>query len=426
MFHNDSKLMRSIFTPLLAAVLCGLFLTASAQAGRQVIIANGNLFAAGNYATVAAYNLNSRAYQVFDSIPARSVQDVLIQGNVAYVAADSLIVRYNIDTYTETASVVARGVRKLAFWDNKLVATMGFGANADFVRVYDGNTLNPIYGIAGLSGECEGIAIWGDTAIVAVPVGFGSPNGKIALIDLAAQTLRTEVDLDTNGRSIERLYVQNGKIWALSTIAYLNPFSVLTEFDPTSLAHTSHRVDYPALGSVGVFGGLYFVRRATGLFTFNVTSATVQDTLLFDANGYAAGVINLQTSDIFLTITDYFSFGNLHHYNYNAGSIQDTLVVGISPEALAIDYRAPVGIAEPAAQQLGLWPNPATDFVEFRVDAPLRNARLHIVDALGRTVRTRAYTQVQGARLPVDDLPAGLYLVVLRSGDQQFVGRFLK
>lgn len=426
MFHIYSKLMRSIFTPLFAAVLCGFFLTANAQAGRQVIIANGNLFAAGNHATVAAYNLSSRAYQVFDSIPARSVQDVLIQDNVAYVAADSLIVRYNIDTYTATASVVAHGVRKLAFWDNKLVATLGYGASADFVRVYDGTTLNPLFAIPGLSGECEGISIWGDTAVVAVPVGFGSPNGKIALIDLAAQTLRTEVDLDTNGRSIERLYVQNGKIWALSTIAYLNPFCVLTEFDPTSLAHTSHRVDYPAFGSVGVFGGLYFVRRATGLFTFDVTSTTVQDTLLFDAHGYAAGVINLQNADLFLTTTDYFSYGNLYQYNHTIGSLLDTMAVGISPEALAIDYRAPLGIAEPAAQQLGLWPNPATDAVEFRLDAPLRNARLHIVDALGRTVHTRAYTHVQGARLPLDDLPAGLYLVVLRSGDQQFVGRFLK
>lgn len=418
--------MRSIFYTLLTAALCGLSLTATAQSGRQAIIANGYVFTPGNIATVASYDLNTGAYQVFDSIPARFVQDVLIQGNSAYVAADSMIVRYNIDSYTEEASVVAPGVRKLAYWDGKIVATMGFGANFDFVRIFDGSSLAQLSAISGLSGECEGISIWGDTAIVAVPIGFGAPNAKIAVVDLSVNALRTEVDLDSNGRGIERLYAANGKVWAFSPIGYFNPYCYLTEFDPTSLAFTQHRVDYAGFGSVGVYNGAYYVRRSTGLFSFDLTNTVVLDSLAFSAHGYAGGVVNTQNGDFLLTESDYFSYGNAYRYG-QSGALLDSLAVGVSPEALAIDYRLPLGSSEAVvAQQLGLWPSPASDIVEFRLATPLRNAQLTIVDALGRTVLTRAYTQVQGASLPVEALPAGLYHVVLRNADQQLVGRFQK
>jgi hypothetical protein len=426
MFNFNQKLMRSIFTFMLTAAFSGIATLATAQAGRQAIIANGNLFTAGNYATIASFQFNNQAYQVFDSVGARSVQDVLIEGNVAYVAADSTILRYDIDTYTRQASVVAPGVRKLAYWDGKLVATMGFGAANNYVRVFDGTTLNPLFAIAGLSGECEGISIWGDTAVVAVPIGFGASNGKVAVIDLGAQTLRTEVDLDSNGRGIERLYNANGKVWGLSTIAFANSYCVLTEFDPTSLAFTSHRVDYPGSGSVGIHSNRYFVRRGPGLFSFDLSSTMVVDTLLFPNHSYAAGVINPLNGDYLLTETDYFSFGNFYQYG-GSGSLLHTLPVGISPEALAVDTRQPLGASEPGmSQQLGLWPNPATDMVSFRLTQPLRQAHLRVVDALGRDVLTRTYNQVLSASLPVADLPAGLYHVVLRSGDQQLVGRFLK
>lgn len=425
MFHIDPTLMRSILTSFVTAALCSLSLTAAAQSGRQAIIANGGVFTAGNIATVASYDLNNGAYRVFDSVGARSVQDVLISGNAAYVAADSMILRYDIDTYTREAAVVAPGVRKLALWGNRLVATMGFGANFDYVRTYDATTLNQLSAISGLSGECEGISIWGDTAIVAVPIGFGAASGKIAVIDLAANVLRTEIDLDSNGRGIKELYPANGKVWALSPISYLNPYSYLTEFDPTSLAYTQHRVDMEAMGSVGVHAGVYYVRRNAGVYSFDLTNASVLDSLLFPAHGYAGGVVNTQTGEFLLTETDYFSFGKAYRYAA-AGSLLDSLAVGISPEALAIDYRLPLGVSAPAAQPLGLWPNPATDAVSFQLDKPLRNAQLRVVDALGREVLVRDYAQVQAARLPVEALPAGLYHVVLRSSSQQYVGRFLK
>lgn len=421
------------------AALCAGTQFAQAQAPRQAIIANGNVFTPGNEATIGAYDLINNTYTQFDAIGARSVQDVIIDGASAYVAADSTIIHYNIDTYQRVATTNLPGVRKLALWNGNLIATVGYGGSGDYVRAFDATTLLPEFSITGISGDCEGLAIIGDSAYVAVNGGFLSTVGKMAVIDLATTTLRTEVNYDTLGKAIDRVYAVNGKIWSVSPIGFMNPYSVFTEFDPTSLNFTHHRVELITSSTIGIHNGLIYARRENGVFSFSLTSVQVVDSLLFPGT-WAAGVIDTQRDEFLLTETDYFTYGTLSRFAA-AGTLIDTAHTDASPEALALDYRLPASTQDQLQTlHLNLWPNPATDAVSFRLDQPIRNASLRLIDGTGRVLSQTTYTTLltetvpspsgegQGGayHLDISELPSGIYYVSIVGNGKQQLGKFVK
>src|SRR5690242_10274705 len=76
--------------------------------------------------TIGSYNPGSRIYQTFDTIyNARFATCVIIDGNSIYAAVDSFIIQYDKTTYQEINRTVLRGVRKLAVWNNQLLASRG-------------------------------------------------------------------------------------------------------------------------------------------------------------------------------------------------------------------------------------------------------------------------------------------------------------
>jgi FtsP/CotA-like multicopper oxidase with cupredoxin domain len=87
---------------------------------------------------------------------------------------------------------------------------------------------------------------------------------------------------------------------------------------------------------------------------------------------------------------------------------------------------ASVGIeGTPDRQQLQLFPNPATDHVEMRVDASLGAGDTTITDALGRLVRNERVTSDR-VRMDVSDLPGGSYVVTFRGEGGVATVRFVK
>src|ERR1035437_7340767 len=80
----------------------------------QVIVANGGKFETippfADCVSVQKYDPVSHAVTVFDIIRTQSVQDLIIRGNFAYVAAQDSIVMYNLDTYHRVAAVPDSGL----------------------------------------------------------------------------------------------------------------------------------------------------------------------------------------------------------------------------------------------------------------------------------------------------------------------------
>ncbi len=72
-----------------------------------------------------------------------------------------------------------------------------------------------------------------------------------------------------------------------------------------------------------------------------------------------------------------------------------------------------------------LFPNPATDQLELRLDATLGAGDIAITDGLGRMVRTERVTGDR-VRLDVKDMLAGIYMITFHGERGVAAVRFVK
>jgi hypothetical protein len=418
-FQYLYRIMKAVLRCLFLFLFAG-FRLLPAQVNPQVIIANGGVFGPTNMVKVGAYNINAHTYMDFDSFPASSVQDVLIDEQFAYVLADSMLVQYDIPSHQRVHQEVIYGLRKAAIFNNGflkgLLVTKGFGSNGDYVEMRNLMDLSPWYTVPNISGECEGIIAVGDSAYVAVPSFFGAPFGKLAVLDLNTRTVQREIDLDTNGRIIGKIYAEGGKFYTINQIAYTGNYGVITEYNPANGWVTNYRVDLPTSQGAGVYQNKLYANFGGGIGGFDLSTGLLADTNIVP--GYWAGMVMSEINgDFYVTESDYATYGKLRSFDH-FGNLLDTVAIGISPEALAIHYDIITQNADVRDNEnlLKAYPQPFGN--ELNVDLGKFHAfagKLTLSDLLGRIVMTQ---EIQGngiQTLETAQLAPGTYVLKAQS-----------
>lgn len=402
---------------LFIALGCG-FVSLKAQNPSQVIIANGGQFSSTNYVTIACWNLSTGNYVVFDSFPASSVQHVNIYSRDAYVCADSFVVRYNLDNLTREAIAVVPGARESKVWRNKVVVSKGFGAIGEHVVVLNASDLSLSSDVTGITGNCEGISIIGNTAYVANPNSFAAITGSMAIVDLNSESLSNIVALDTLGKQIQDLYKYQNKIYSVNIIKFNNPtYGVITEFTPSNSTFVHHKIDLPLSNSAGIINGKLYLNIDGAIGSIDMSTVTVSDTALIP--GFWAGMATDTVNDrLYLTETDYFSYGKLYSYDLQ-GNRLDSLNVGISPEALAVDYNISVSSTNPKSDiaKIVAFPQPFNSKLNLDLEAFSNKAtEISMTDILGRVVFQE---RVKGGRfieINTENIGQGTYILKVVAG----------
>jgi len=196
--------------------------------------------------TVGSYNPSTQLYQEVSTINGmRFASDLIIDGNHYYVAADTKILKYDLNTHALVAEVMCPGVRNLAISQGKLIATRGEYLTTfdSYLHVYDANSLQLIQAIDTIQGPkwaTQNIVIQGNTAFVAVNNGYewGNEKGLIGRLDLQNLSYGNEIDLGPDGKNPDNLFAYNGmlytvnnKDWSGSSVSKVNVLagSVQTE-----------------------------------------------------------------------------------------------------------------------------------------------------------------------------------------------------
>ena len=89
------------------------------------------------------------------------------------------------------------------------------------------------------------------------------------------------------------------------------------------------------------------------------------------------------------------------------------------------DVSAPVSNEASLAMDFQLFPNPASDRLQLRWSQPWSGS-LEIVDLNGRTLARRVVSRQSELSWPVEDLPAGVYLIRGQTGKQAWQRRWIK
>ena len=331
-------------------------LSAHAQDGlNQVIIVNSGQF--GNPAersTLAYFNPTTMSYVVIDTLPSNSIQDVIIEDDYAYIAAQNVILKYDLDNYELMASVDFPGLsaHQLEIYEDQLLATNYFGQVMNNIYVFDKSDLTVVDTVQEITHPGGTMAVFGDDLYVSQnfkgsidacpPFGcFNDTLGYLARIDLTTNQWIENITLDNNGNECGRIVKYNNTIVALNEVSntvtvYLPSTGVnVTEAvaaDITTMRYRTEAETTPG-ALVSLFDG------GVGVLAENVLTADVFiDT---PATAFAYDLVN---DHFYVVDTDFFSYNNGYAFN-SAGDHLFDFPVGINPEAVAVHYNhQPVGL----------------------------------------------------------------------------------
>lgn len=424
--------MRSIYTIFSFVLIFGASLvgnSASAQAPHHVLVGNGGQFGPENYVTIASWEISTGIYEVFDSIPASSVQDLITSGQFAWLAADSFLVKYDLSNYQRLDSVVVPGIRKLVTYQGLVLATRGFGADSNYVQAYKQSDLSLAWSVSGLSGDCEGIAIYEDTAYVAVPVEFSSAVNYLAAVDLTTGQLIRETSLGGSGLAAGRVLADGSDVYVVMNAPFGGNAGGVEHYDATTLVQVHTSVSGGVSGGSSLFNGLLHLFVDGNLALYNVNLSAL-DNPSFVPGPWVGAALDLVNGDMYLTETDFFSYGNLRRYDMN-GNIVDSVAVGISPEAIALDSYIATDLSEATDSQsrIHAWPNPANDRLHLSISHRYP-VSLSVTDIMGRTLLTApaatSYVGPGSYQVDLSSLPDGTYFLRASSQKGQQTLKFIK
>ena len=395
---------------------------------KQAVTANSGKFEFSppytDYVTVQSYNPKTQIPNTFGTIFTQSAQSILISRNVAFVAAQDSIIKYNLNTFKRISAVADSGLSRLALYNGKLLVSKQYPVSVFFLEVLDSANLGLITRVPGISGDCVGICSLNDTVYLAVNGGWMGTQGKLAIIDPSAWTLKTEVNFGHKAVGIWDLYTYGDNIFTVNKTPYgvIDTGSV-TQYMPSNRSFTNIFLPHIVGPASGIKDSLLYLGIDYGIGSFNLTKGSLHNTAVVPDPGSAvftyiiSSAIDTLESRIFINIGDYVTPG----YCLVTSLLGDSLTTystGISSDAIAIDYQSyPLGLQDNYGKdiQLNLYPNPVRDRLKIHFRNNVCVSSFRVTDVSGRDViMTRPATSPgTDYEIPVSTLMPGMYYLVI-------------
>lgn len=395
-----------------------------ASVAQKTVLVNGGRF--GNQAenvSISIYDTQTQTSTTIDSIGAQSVQDVLIDGNIAFVAAQDSIVRYDLSLNVRTAAVKFAGfsTKTMALSaNNELIVSNWYGKTSNNVYIYNQTTLNLLDSI-NIPGGVTSMLVESsnDLLVVTQNQSTGAPNYKDTLGSIIAATIsnRTVIAPLTvtgyTGEVGELITKPNGAgAYAFNsesnTIVDVNATNF--PFITTSIVNTTQNLKIRNRSQYEVVGDTLFLRMNQGIGTMNLSNLTVIDSNLIDTvvTAFAYDTANFK---FYVTATDFFSYTSGKVYD-RAGNLLSSFATASSPEAISMSYNQTTGILSFSNEEkegFSIYPNPATN--QFSIDADLTiKTSVQILNYNGQLVKE--VNQLKHSnQIDISDLNSGIYFV---------------
>ncbi len=382
-------------------------------------------------ATVGSYNPATKSYQNFDTLPqVRFANDVIIDSGYIYVAADSLLIKYDLNTKQKIATQVVQGIREIAIWGNEILVTRGqYYPLPSYFQAFDKNTLNHLYDVD-VSAATEGIKVLNDTAYVAVN-NFGTGNvGNIAVIDLKNQSKNREINLGSTGYDPYDVEIEqtNNTVYTVNDLNYDS--TSITRYTPSAGTFVTTVVNRssPCNGSTYYINNIYYQSGLdNNIQVFRTSQLSVWDSL--PINKSIAGIAPDSVHGyLYIGNTDYRTFGKAFIYNLYGGVI-DSFSTGVDPGNFAFDVRSTTGINRVSsfAANLVMYPNPVANQLHLTfIDSKDAQATLIMIDILGREVYQQQIPTNASAIVPMNSLSPGIYFLKAETNSGELTKKIVK
>lgn len=416
---------------------------------RQIVTANSGKFEFSppytDFVTLQTYNPATAQVSDFSAIFTQSAQEIVISDNIAFVGAQDSIVKFRLDNAQRLGSVANSGISKMILYKQFLIVSKQYPVTDNFVDILDTTDLSLVATVAGISGDCGGLAFTGDSIYVAVNGGWMGTTGKIAVIDPASWSLKREIGLGAEAIGINNLYQYQGRIISINKTPYgMPPVGSITRYDPFDGTFVNRVVGLKIGNDAsnkdaapGISDSLLYVIFNEGVGSFNLNTMQIADTTVVPDPGSAmfryilSSVIDTVNNQLHLNIGDYVTPGFCLVTSLTGDSVT-SYATGISSDAAAIDYRFyPLSAGYgpfTENQKLILWPNPVSEILNIEISGKTEVNDLRIIDIAGKTVLkpTINPNAEVSFSVPVNSLKPGFYTVVVKSESGILVKKFIK
>ena len=373
--------------------------------------------------TIGSYNPTTQQYQVVDTLEnMRFASDLVIDGNFYFVAADSKIFKMDLNSHQEISSVTCPGVRNLAVYQNKLIATRGeyLTTYDSYLHVYNTSDLQLIQAFDTVTGPkwaTQNIVIDGNTAYLVVNNAYewGNEKGIIGQLDLTNLSYGNEVDLGPEGKNPDNLvkygsalYTVNNKDWTGTSISKLD---LGTNIPSTvNIANAIAGCGTSALRDDKI---TYQISMETSLNNFDINGMNN----IGPVNGINLNFYELAqepiSGEFYASTTDFFSTGTVFIYDATNAEIHQ-FAAGVSPGTIVFDIRSAAGLSNEENNAISISPNPTNDFLHIQGKAA--KDIVNLTDMNGMQVISTTESSVN-----LTQLPAGIYFVNVNGTSQKVI-----
>lgn len=325
----------------------------------QVLVLNEGYF---NYTdseivipvTIGSYDPNAEVYTSLDTIEgARFASDIVISNGFYYVAADTLLLKYDLVTNELLNSTVVPGIRNIAIHQDNIIVTRGEYqiSYSSYLQIYSTNDLSlsaEFDTINGPKWASQNLIVKDDIVYVAINNGFELSNEKgiIGMLDMSNMEYINEIDLGFDARNIDNMmtdgefiYTVNNKDWSGASISKL-------DLSDNSSITTNIASASTGCGTSSFRGDkvIYQISNTSELFEWDPTLLNDNGTLLDINQGFYDLSYDYTNQYLYASVTDYTSFGKVSIYN-NQNELVSEFDCGVSPGTMAFDVRNTTGLS---------------------------------------------------------------------------------
>jgi hypothetical protein len=370
--------------------------------------------------TLGAYNPQTGVYAVVDTIEnMRFASDICMDGDFAYVAADSKILKYNKLTNQLIGSADCPGVRNLVVSNNYLVATRGeyLTTYNSYLHVYDVSTLQLIQAVDTINGPkwaAQNMVLNGSVVYVAVNNGYewGNEKGIIGQLDLSTLTYGNEIDLGTEGHNPDNMVLSgstiltvNNKDWSGASVSKLD---IATGNVTTSnIASSITGCGTSCLRDDNI---VYQISGESVLNEWNILNMTLVGPVSNHNLNYYELAEDQINNLFYASNTDFFSYGKVYVYDAS-NNLVTTFDAGVSPGTIAFDVRSAVGLND-MTNSFVVYPNPSNGLIHFE---GVTDADIAVYSITGE--KLLSVDMMNSSTLDLSELPAGNYFVNIKQND---------